>query len=513
MTYSGRLQCRFAIRSFILILFCSFSYLQSTNAQIIQTPVNTALGGGGTAYTTGYESLFINPANLYIQEKEYSFQIAAGNFGSYFSSPLESDGLHNYWSRYLDQTSGFTPVWNTVNTQNRSEFINRNYSNDLMQSTHQSRGEFHWIGMHWSRFDKSYAVALRTRYSNRFTIGRNYYDQTSFGSQSGIDLDRSLSHHFQALHELSFGYAESFSFINGLIPQLSQLIVGIAPKLVVSGAYLNSVYTDNYRSISDGPGFQRHRSYNHYSTGRFTDMADRFRNGQNPYDREINRPDLFRPAGFGAGLDLGLTYLITLGDDLSVVRISDPSTRKSLRISLSITDIGFIYHTDSPRHVSISELVTETSELPELSEGYFLGRPGEQFHFLDMNGGHPIMQVETGNTDAFSSLLPTMIHTGLLFQVSRLKLMGDFSFSLVESAFSSTRPVTYLGTEIRILSFIPLRAGLRITPSQPDYISFGTGLETKYFDLNIGVQFRSQSLRPTEEITGFSMAGLKFYIP
>jgi hypothetical protein len=508
-----KIQKRFLIKPLILFLLFFLGYVQLLNAQMIQTPVNTALGGGGTAYTTGYESLFINPANLFIQEKDYRFQVSAGNFGSYFSSPIPSGSLNTYWDQYFHQTVGYSQGLPPDNLPDRSDFLNRNYSNDNLKSSHQSRGEFHWIGMHWSRLDKSYAIALRTRYSNRFSTGRNYYTHTNPGTQSAAVLDRSLSHQFQVLHELSFGYAESFSFINGLIPQLSQLIVGIAPKFVISGAYLNTSYSDYYFSNEDETGYRRERNYQHYSTGGFTEVSDRFRSGQNPNTSSLNRPDLFRPAGYGAGLDLGLTYLITLGDDLSVVRVADPRTRKSLRISLSITDIGFIYYTDSPRHVSISELVTQTTEPPGISENYFLGRPGEQFRFLDMNGGHPIMQAETGDTDAFSSLLPTTVQAGLLFQVSRLKLMGDFSFSLVENAFHSTRPATYLGTEIRLLTFIPIRAGLRLTPGQSDYVSFGTGIETRYFDLNIGVQLRSQAFRPTDEIAGFSMAGLKFYIP
>jgi hypothetical protein len=513
LTQTGSVKNRVYFRSSLLILFFFLIHVPFINAQIIHTPVNTALGGGGTAYTTGYESLFINPANLFIQEKEYRFQIAAGTFGTYLASPIRINDLHDFWDQNLLQTSGFSPVNVHDRPTDYRSFIDRNYSNDFLTSAHQSKGEIHWIGMHWSRLDKSYAFAVRTRYSNRFITGRNYYDQTTLAAQSDADLDRSLNHQFQVLHELSFGYAESFSFINGLIPQLSQLIVGIAPKFVVSGAYLNTSYTDYYRVNEGEPGFQRDRTYQHYSTGVFTEMADRFRSGLNPYNPAASRADLLRPTGYGAGLDLGLTYLITLGDDLSVVRVADPSTRKSLRISLSITDIGFIYYTDTPRHTAYSEWITRESDQPGLSDVYFLGRPGEQYRFLDLNGGHPIMEAETGNRDTFSSLLPTAIHAGLLFQISRLKLMGDVSFTLVDNAFNSTRPATYLGTEIRLLSFIPLRAGLRITPRQPDYVSFGTGLETKYFDLNIGIQFRSRSLRPDEEITGLSMGSLKFYIP
>lgn len=500
-------------RLYFLITFIFAFAIQQASAQIIQTPVNTALGGGGTAYTTGYESLFINPANLFIQEKDYRFQVSAGSAGSYFSAPVKISGLADYWDSYLLQTQSYQTSSPQYEITDNNSFLERNFDDGLMVSYNQSRGEIHWLGMHWSRFDKSYAVALRTRFANRYMTGRNYYDPNPVNTESGIEFNRSLSHKFQTIHELSFGYAESFSFINGLIPQLSQLIVGIAPKFVVSGAYLNSHYNDHYISSGDDIRFHREQTFSHFSTGSFTDMSNRFMTGHDPFSPVAERGDLFKPTGYGTGLDLGLTYLITLGDDFSVVRIADPRTRKSLRLSLSITDIGFIYYTENPRRFSYDERSSEGAQLPPVTANIFQGRPGEHFQFLDANGGHPLFDAESSDIDTFSSLLPTAVHAGLLFQVSRIKLMGDFSFALVNNAFQSTRPTTYLGTELRLLSFLPLRAGLRLTPELPDYISIGTGLETQYFDLNIGVQFQSLAFGFTDEITGFSAAALKIYIP
>lgn len=500
-------------RSLFLITFILAFAVQQASAQIIQTPVNTALGGGGTAYTTGYESLFINPANLFIQEKEYRFQFSAGSAGTYFSSPMEITGITEYWDNYLLQTQ--TPDNSSPGNEitDYSSLIARNFNNGQMLSDNQSRGEIHWLGMHWSRLDKSYAIALRTRFANRFVIGRNYYDFSPVNTDSGTEFNRTLAHQFQTLHELSFGYAESFSFINGLIPQLSQLIVGIAPKFVASGAYLNHRYNDQYINNGNENSFQRNRSFSHYSTGSFTEISNNFMTSMGSNNPLAGRFDLFEPTGYGAGLDLGLTYLITLGDDFSVVRISDPRTRKSLRLSLSITDIGFIYYSENPRQFSYDEQSGEATLLPQAATSYFQGRPGEHFQFLHTNGGHPLFDAESSEIDTFSSLLPTTVHAGLLFQVSRIKIMGDFSFALVNNAFHSTRPTTYLGTELRLLSFLPLRAGLRLTPELPDYVSIGSGIETRYFDLNFGIQFRSRAFGFTDEITGLSTAALKIYIP
>lgn len=503
------------IKTLSLALFIwSFAFCQGV-AQILHSPVNTALGGGGTAYTTGYESLFINPANLFIQEKNYRFQVSTGSAGIYLSSPVKRNDFQSFWDNYQLQTTGFDPSSHSdmVHPAGFDEILNRNYGTGRLFSEHQSRGEIHWLGMHWSRLGRSYALGVRSRFGNRFVTGRNYYDPDPVELTLGIEYSRDLTHQFQSLHEVSFGYAESFTFINGLIPQISQLIIGIAPKFVVSGAYSNTTYKDRFSRDYTDSEYERVRSYNHYTSGVFAEMDQRFATGHDPFNPVTERMDLFTPTGFGAGLDLGVTYLITLGDDFSVVQVSDPTTRKSLRISLSITDVGFVNYFDNPNQYRLDETITIENQLPDRSETLFLGRPGEQLRFLDDNQVHPIFHSDFQDNENFSVLLPTAIHGGVLFQVNRIKLMGDLSFGLTDNAFNTTRLTSYLGTEIRPLPFLPLRAGARISRNLSDYFSMGGGIETRYFDLNLAFQFKSNSVGPANEIEGISVAGLKIYIP
>jgi len=501
----------------LVIFIWSITFCQGV-AQILHAPVNTALGGGGTAYTTGYESLFINPANLFIQEKSYRFQISTGSSGFYMASPVKRSDFQSFWKNYQLQTEGLdAEISDIVNPDGLNDIINRNYGSGRLLSEHQSRGEIHWLGMHWSRLGKSYALAVRSRFGNRFVTGRNYYDPDPVELTLGIEYSRDLTHQFQSLHEVSFGYAESFSFINGLIPQLSQLIIGIAPKFVISGAYSNTRYKDRYsRNYNDADTqYERVRSYNHHTSGVFAEMDQRFVMGQNPFNPASERMELFAPTGIGAGLDLGITYLITLGDDFSVVRVADPRTRKSLRISLSITDVGFINYFDNPNQFGFEETTSIGNPLPDRRETLYLGRPGEHLRFLDENENvtHPIFDSDFHESENFSVLLPTAIHGGVLFQINRIKLMGDLSFGLTDNAINTTRLTSYLGTEVRPLPFLPLRAGTRIARNLSDYFSLGGGIETRYFDLNLAYQFRSNSVGPSNEIEGISLAGLKIYIP
>jgi hypothetical protein len=92
-------------------------------------------------------------------------------------------------------------------------------------------------------------------------------------------------------------------------------------------------------------------------------------------------------------------------------------------------------------------------------------------------------------------------------------MMGDFRLGLTDNAFHSRKLTTYIGTEIRPLPFLPLRAGTRLATDLPGYYSFGAGLETTYFDLNAAVQFRSTASGPTLEPVAASAVAVKFYIP
>ncbi|MEX0995341.1 MAG: DUF5723 family protein [Balneolaceae bacterium] len=496
----------------LLLLFTG-----SLQAQGTLSPVNMALGGGGTAYTTGYEAVFVNPANLQIREKNYRYQMAAAMFGTRFSSPVRYNGSETYLEGYFEQIDFFSPAQSvSLPEGERDRFISDNYQDQHTQSQHLSGGELHLFGAQWFVLDRSYAISLRSRYSNRYEVGRNYYDPYPVEVGNQAEYNRSLNHQFQSFYELSFGYAESFTFLNGLIPQLSQLIIGIAPKLIASGAYFDASYTNKRVWKENSSDYQNRRKYQQYSTGPFSSLSRQFT--ANP-ERTLasspvnNRKDLFGITGYGAGIDLGLTYLITLGDDLSAIQDEEATTRKSLRVSFSVTDIGFLTYQDDPAFYSFEESTEEFRPAVPPSDIVFTGQPGEQFYFLNQNHSHPIHETNEFRGENFSVWLPTALNAGLLFQISRIKLTGDFSLGFTDNAFNTKRFITYLGTEIHILPYLPIRAGTRIGHNLPGYYSFGGGIETRYFDINIAFQLRSKSAGPTNELSGLSVAAIKLYIP
>lgn len=476
------------------------------------------LGGGGTSYITDYEALFTNPANLHLREKNYSLQVTIGESGAYFDTPLRiNDGPKRI--RLFGETLQ-TPIngSNIFTGDERQQLLNRYYDNNRDLRQMQSGSVINWLGIKWFGEEKSYAFAIRTRQSSRYSVGRGFYDLQPVEADGIKTINRSLTHRNQILHEVSFGYSESFSFLSGLIPRISKFIIGVAPKVVIAGPGYSTQYNDFYSRDDSSAPWARESSYEFESSGLFTRYADRLIAGGRPFEElgpitKLN--DLASPTGIGAAIDLGVTYLFTFGDDLSLIRRGEEPTEKSLRLSISITDLGLLHTFEDPLKAEGNITNSEIADPGSLSNQYYSGSLLQDFSFLGDGGNspHPLQSIATANRESYQSLLPTSLQTGILFQINRVKMMGDFRLGLTDNAFHSTKLTTYIGTEIRPLPFLPLRAGTRLATDLPGYYSFGAGIETTYFDVNAALQFRSTSAGPTLEPVAASAVAVKFYIP
>ncbi len=502
------------IKIIILLLVPLAGLTMNANAQISLTAENMALGGGGTAYLTGFEALFVNPANLYIQEKNYNLQISLLQGGAYFDSAVPIQNNNDRFSRFRTSLLPYNDLNENrlITDGDRNSILDRNYPGERAVSYLHSKTDLYWLGMKWNRADRSYALALRTRTMSSYEIGRGYFSADPVERNGEMVIDRSFRHQYQVLNELSFGYAESFTFLNGLITRLSEFIVGIAPKVVLAGPHLDSEYFNVYTAVGEADGWQREARFNQLGSGFFSASGAQELLSGTASPLESSFSDLFNPSGVGIGLDIGITYLITFGSDLSVLRRQDVPTEKSLRFSFSINDLGALHHFRNPRMLSMPEIDESTVPEEELSELYFQGAPNEHQFFLNQFSDSPYNMVDSVVDGSYETLLPTTINAGALFQISRLKMMGDISYNIARSRFSPNLPVTYLGVELRPLTFLPLRAGTRLAPGLQGYYSFGGAIETTYFDLTAAVQLKSRNIGPTTEILGASLVGIKFYL-
>lgn len=490
------------------LLCCVIAY-----SQPVLTPRNVALGGGGSTYITDYNANFYNPANLIIQDRRRNVDFGILITGTYFNAVQNFSNLDQQSSNLEDYILAFTPNSYAITPAERAEIIDDNYIRNRRTSLHQTRLDITLLGFKWRNNDRAYSLAIRNRISSSFEVGRGWYSSDLQELSEGTGIDRTLNHRYQSLYEISFGYAESFNFISDMTPRLDQFNIGIAPKIVFGGAYQNSTWTNKF--IDNGSGvINAITEFDYQASGSFGVATEQYLNGvaaQTALSNNISDA-IFSPYGIGAGIDLGFTYLITIGSDLSTIDENKQQTNKSLRLSLSITDIGFIRYTDNGITLSSNRDTTSVANYPSnTSNDAFVGAPGQFLDFTDQYASTNPFLTAQANSGELSVLLPTAVHAGALLEINRIKLMGDLSLGLTNNAFNSTKLIASVGIEIRPLKFLPLRAGTQLATELPNYFSFGTAIETKLWDLSIATQFVSKTFSENPTITGLTVAALQFH--
>lgn len=499
-----------------LLLLITFTHSEKLEAQIVFTPQNMGLGGGGTAYITGAEALFVNPANLYIRENMYSSRLSLLNGGLYFDELYPKSFGLNRFNRLFDtiQLNSTEIDRRPVSDEISDNLIEGNFGDRQQTNTVIHRMELFWFGIKWIRSDRTYAIAARTRLANKFNVGQGLFTTSSFDEDGSISRNQFFSHTTQALHEISFGFGESFTFLNGQRPGLSEFIVGIAPKIVIPGSYQDVEYDRDFELEPDRGNWESTRAFRQISAGSFTETSQTFFSEPVSFSENVPAPllrDLLQPRGIGFGLDAGITYLITLGDDLSVLQDANTPTEKSLRLSLSITDLGFVlYNSDAFRFESETDAIALRGS-PPISGFIYEGTPNEHYPFLaQFNDFKDLSLTETRVSD-FAVGLPTSMQAGAVFQYNRLKAVGDIRYSVIESAFTLPGVAIYTGLELRPLSYLPLRAGTRFANDMPGYISLGVGIEAGFVHLNGSVLIRNRGAGFENELLGMSSLGLTLY--
>ncbi|MCR9132757.1 MAG: conjugal transfer protein TraF [bacterium] len=494
--------------SWVMVLFSVFT----AYAQPVLTPQNVALGGGGSTYITDYNANFYNPANLFIPDRIRTIDVGLAITGTYFNGVQNFSDLNEQRSNLENYLYAFQPGAYAITSADRTEILDENYIRNRTTSLHQTRLEATLLGFKIRNERRAISFAIRNRIASSFEVGRGWYSTETQPADNQTILDRTLKHRYQSLYEVSIGFAESFQFFSDMTPRLDELAIGIAPKFVIAGAYQNAVWENQFVQQNNGSVIQI-QSFEYAATGTFATATDEYLNGvpaQQALTSNIS-DELFNPQGYGGGLDLGLTYLITLGSDFSTLENTDQRTQKSLRVSFSITDIGFVVY-DQSLELGINADTSNAAAFPtNVSSNAFVGAPGQIIDFVD--------QFSTNNPFASASkvdgsnfvLLPTALHTGILFEVNRLKLMGDLSLGLTNNAFNSTKLVASAGVEIRPLKFLPLRAGTQLATELPNYFSFGAAIETKLWDLSIATQFVSRTFNENPTLSGITVAALQFH--
>ncbi len=494
-------------------------------AQLSYNAESMALGGGGTAYITGSDALFINPANLLLQDKNRDLSITILQGSTFWSGLNRTEGFKDYFDGFREVLKPFEPSdgfnLRTFQGNERDEFLERHFVNGHSYRSFNAQSELNWVGIKWAGSEKAFALSLRTRIGNQFTLGRGLFSDEAIQKNSDLIVNRSFKHNYQILHELSFGYSESFTFLNGIQPGSTEFIIGIAPKLIIPGSGLNVDVTDQYTFQPDHSNWNRETAYFQNSSGALTEQViSDYRSfiddpNQTPLLNPVSFNDMLKPTGIGIGLDIGLTYLITFGDELTLIKEDKRVINQSLRFSISLTDIGGTFINREASEISTDYQAIESNRTGPITDIIYGGSPNEHYFFLNQLGVQLPNQDGSTEVEQIYVMLPASIQTGALFQFNWFKIMGDASYSMVDSAYKPAGIVSYIGTEIRPFHFLPLRAGTRFGKNLPSIFSFGTGLETAGFDLSAAVMIQTDEFGSTPftgHLVGASMLGVRIHL-
>lgn len=498
----------------VLVLLIAGSSCASLIAQPVMTPRNMALGGGGSTYITDYNAVFINPANLMINDRSGDTDIGFLSGSFYIDAVLNHTGLQDQYHNFLDYVKKYDTNGYTFRPEDRTKLLRRDFRKNRSLSSNQTRYDLNILGVKWKRSDAAFALTFRSRSSTRYFTGKGWYTQEKVIRDNREIMDRSLISRSQTIHEVSFGYAESVEFLSGLTPRLDNFFIGIAPKLVLGGGYQNAEWINRYERQLNSPDVYRTESFNYAATGNYARAALDYTGGTGA-NESVNQHFGFEPAslyGMGAGLDVGMTYLYTFGSDLSAVGMGDQTTRKSLRLSFSITDIGFIAYSNDNVSIRRNPDSVLVNEAPRRVAGEpFLGTQGQYIAFTDRYSSSGPFRDAVTSEATFSTLLPLALHGGALLELNRLKLMGDLSIGLTNNAFNSTTLRSSAGIEIKPLLFLPLRAGVQFEGSSIRFLSAGAAIETKSFDISVAAQFSPESTPAYLAVSGVSTATFRFH--
>ncbi|MEX0680406.1 MAG: DUF5723 family protein, partial [Balneolales bacterium] len=351
------------------------------------------------------------------------------------------------------------------------------------------------FSLSWINNESARSVAFRTRGLSSFEMNRNWFltdNEVSSNAYTEEDepFNRFLNEKYQVYHEFSIGFAREVTMFNRWQAGLNTLLIGFSPKAIFAGMYSDVRYQSNY-TASNGM-WENTRQLQARTSGDidrylfdlvFSDPAEQ------AYQNRFQKDSNLEINGYGIGLDAGLTYIIPLGDDLSLLSINRAPLRKSLRFSFAITDLGLVRYNNNPGAWSSQTDPRTYEHLPDHTSLYF-GHPGELFQYLGEDvSEHSIYEnIEKDDIYPFFVQLPTQLHLGTVFQYQWISSMLDLNYRFNPSGFEAKGWLYSAGTELRLLDFLPLRGSIQLSPDKLVSYGIGAALDLNFIYLSAAVR-------------------------
>ncbi len=451
--------------------------------------MSLGMGGGGTAYVDGYHANFINPANLMINTARKRPKRSLGLIGTGLRAGGTLVNLDVY-NQYL--TKGLTLEGE----------IAENMLTDLFGGTdltleRDASGTIDIVPFGFSNRGNKSAISLvsRIRVTEDFTVNRGFAELAVYGldpDQFGASTPVDFSLGTVAFTEISVGYARQIlSLPNLLFAKDIKLYAGVAPKYLIGIQHSTFDFNSTLQMRQRNVGGERvtdritHQfDYRWNTVGALAEDLKAFEQAHNLDntvvldDYLVNEDEYAQVNATGFGLDMGATMEM----DISGVPIIDGffGKRKTLRLSMSLTDLGSMTFDKTPTSIFASGEFDFTGQGNDDNDDFFddLADSLQNEVYGDFNSE------ETGG---IKYKLPAMYNFGASLVMGKLTTSVDFGFGFNDRGTNSRRSALNLGMEYRLLGIIPIRAGTRVGGYSSTVYSFGTGLDLNFLELSAGL--------------------------
>ena len=337
------------------------------------------------------------------------------------------------------------------------------------------------------------SIAHHIRASNSFEIDRGWFDTTPVIADNLEVIHRNLRLHTSLQHEIGVAVAWEYELFSGWISDLGKIIIGIHPKVILPVHYgdlqLQSVYSmsDEHSNLMIHSGRLNSTTSGaltrHYQTG----LAQL--QGLLPVDLYPSASILGSIAGAGGGLDAGITYIIGLGNDISLISKNREPLRNSFRISFSITDVGIVSHKNSTERLRTPVVLSllRPDDFPGASQTEFTGNPYGLISFLNSPQEQSLfLQATGGDTGPVRVLMPGRMHLGSAIQYGPILIAAELQYQSETHKLNPSTISYHIGTQLSLIRFMPLRWGMIFEAGEPILYTAGLGFDFRYFALNVG---------------------------
>lgn len=452
--------------------------------------MSIAMGGGGTAYVDGYHANFINPANLMINPTNNRPKRNLGLLGGvgvrFGGTLVNLDAYDTYLTKGL-----------VLEGQVAEDMLDAFFGGNDLTSERDISSTLNVVPFGFSNRGKKSAVSLatRVRVTQDFNINRGFaelgvygLDPARFGAATPVDFTFGAV----AFSEISIGYArEVLSLPNLLFARNIKLYAGIAPKYLIGVQYstldFNSTLLMQQRQVGGESVTDRITHDFSYRWNTVGALAEDLRAFEAAYELDdsavlddylVNEDKYADVNATGFGLDMGAT----LEMDISGVPILDGffGKKKTLRLSMSITDLGSINFDKTPTSLYAEGEFDFTGQGNDDDDDFF-------DDLADSLQNDVYGQFDAEDIDGIKYQLPSMYNFGASLVMGKLTTSLDFGFGFNDSGTNSRRSALNLGLEYRLLGIVPLRAGTRIGGYSSTVYSFGTGIDLNFLEFSAGL--------------------------